>query len=72
MSMLHVAVVHDHNPVTECHGFDLVMRDVNHGGLKLMAETGDLPSHLHPGLRIEVWVVLNGEIVEVPRVWRAP
>ena len=46
--------VHDDDPLAEGHRFDLVVGDVDHGGLEPLVEGGDLGPHLHAELGVEV------------------
>ena len=36
------------------HGFDLVVRDVDHRGFELVVEAADLGAHLHAHLGVEI------------------
>ena len=52
--LLDVAVAHDDDAVAESHGLDLIVRDVNEGGVDLLAQLDDLRAHLVAQLRVEV------------------
>ena len=47
-------VLHDHDAVAHGHGLDLVMGDVDDGGLEPIMEFFQLHPHLHPQLGIQV------------------
>ena len=44
--LLDEALVHDHNPVGECHRFDLVVRHINGRCFHLLMYALDLGAHL--------------------------
>jgi hypothetical protein len=46
--------VHDRDPVGEAHGLDLVVGDVDRGGLALLEQALELGPHLQPQERVEV------------------
>ena len=48
------AVVHDHDLVGHGHGFDLVVRDIDGGGLEPLMQFLDLGAHLHAQFGVEV------------------
>jgi hypothetical protein len=52
--LLDDAVVHDHDLVGHGHGLDLVVRDVDRGGLQALVQLLDLGAHLHAQLGVEV------------------
>src|SRR6266436_4044553 len=52
--LLHHAVLHDDDPVTQRHGLDLVVGNVNGGGTETQMQLLELNAHLHPQLGIEV------------------
>ena len=48
------AVAHDHDLVGHRHGLDLVVRDIDRGGLQPLVQFLDLGAHLDPQLCIEI------------------
>ena len=52
--MLQHADVHDRDPVGHRHRLDLVVGDVDHGGVELLVEALQLGAHLHAQLGVEV------------------
>ena len=52
--LLHVTIAQHNNLVGHGHGFDLVVRYVDHGGLQLCVKLGQFLAHLHPQLGVEV------------------
>ena len=49
------AVLENHDAVGHGHGLDLVVGDIDHGGVgQALVEPGDLHAHLHAQRRIEV------------------
>ena len=52
--LLDEAVAHDDDAVAERHGLDLVVRDVDEGGVDLLAQLDDLSAHLVTQLGVEV------------------
>ena len=52
--LLHDAVLHHHDAVAERHRLDLVVSDVNGGGLQPDVQALELHAHLHAQLRVEV------------------
>ena len=48
------AVIHDHDPISQGHGFHLVMRHINGGGIHRLMHLLDFSAHLHAQLRIQV------------------
>ena len=54
IGLLHQPVIHDDNAVPHGHGLNLVVGDVDHGGLQTLMQLGDLGSHLHPHLGVEI------------------
>ena len=61
------AVVHDHDPVGQRHRLDLVVRDVDRGGLDQLMDALDLGAHLHAQFGIEV----RQRLVEQEHLWIA-
>ena len=57
--LLHAALVKNRDLVGQCHGFDLIMRDINNGGAKPVMKPFDFCAHLRSQLRIQVrqWLV---------------
>jgi len=52
--LLDDAVVHDHNPVGQRHGLDLVVGNVDRRHWHFLVHPLDLSAHLHAQLRVEV------------------
>ena len=52
--LLDDAAVHDHDPIGQRHGLDLVVGDVDGRGAHLLVHLLDLGAHLHPELGVEV------------------
>src|SRR6266568_3017860 len=52
--LLYPAVLHDHDATAEGHGLDLIVGDVDGGGLEALVETLELDAHLDPQFRVEV------------------
>ncbi len=52
--LLDDAVLHDHDAVAHGHGFDLIVGDVDHGGLEAVVELGNFGAHLHAHFGVEV------------------
>ena len=52
--LLDEAVVHHDDLVGHGHGFDLVVGDIDRGGLQPLMQFLDLGAHLHPQLGVEV------------------
>ena len=52
--LLDAAAIHDTDAVAEGHGFDLIVGDVDHGGLQAMMEELDFLAHLDAHLGVEV------------------
>ena len=52
--LLHQAVFHHGNAVTQCHGFDLVMRHIHGGGLGALVQQLDLGPHFHAQFGVKV------------------
>ena len=52
--LLDEAVAHDDDAVAERHGLDLVVGDVDKGGVDLLAQLDDLRAHLVAQLRVKV------------------
>ena len=46
--------MHDRDPIGQAHGLDLVMGDVDGGGLAFLQDALQLGAHLHPQQGIEV------------------
>src|SRR6202035_927670 len=61
------AIAHHANPIAHGHGFDLIMRDVDHGGTELRVELRDFGPHLHAhfGIQVRQW------LVEEEHLWTA-
>ena len=58
--LLDDALVHDHDPVGEGHGLDLVVGDVDHGGAQLLVQ----PRDLEPDGRAQGGVEVGERLVE--------
>ena len=58
--LLDDALVHDHDPVGERHGLDLVVGDVDHGGAQLLVQ----PRDLEPDGRAQGGVEVGERLVE--------
>jgi hypothetical protein len=54
VDLLDVAMVHDDDAVAHGHGLDLVVGDVDHGGLQAVVQLGDFCAHLDAELGVEV------------------
>jgi hypothetical protein len=54
VGLLDDAVFHDDDAVAHGHGLDLVVGDVDHGGLEALVELDDLGAHLDAHLGVEV------------------
>ena len=52
--LLEQALVHDRDPLAHRHRLDLVVGDVDHGGLEALVEAGDLGARLDAQLGVEV------------------
>ena len=52
--LLHAAVLHHHHAVAEGHRLDLVVGDVDRGGLELLVQALELDAHLHAQLGVQV------------------
>ena len=52
--LLDLAGIHEHDAVGERHRLDLIMRDIDHGGAKLLVQALDLAPHLVAQLGVEV------------------
>jgi hypothetical protein len=52
--LLEDAAAHHRHLVRHSDGFELVVRHVDHGGLKILVEALELGSHLHPQFGVEV------------------
>ena len=50
----HNALVQNHDPVSQSHGFHLVMSNINHGHIQLLVQLGDFNSHLQTQKRVEI------------------
>ena len=49
-----LAIAHDRNAVRECHGFDLIMRHIDHGIFQLLVKTLNFDPQIHAQLRIKI------------------
>ena len=52
--LLNLAVVQNHDAICHRHGFDLIMRHVNHGQAKFLLQHANFRTHLAAKLRIKV------------------
>ena len=52
--LLHPAVFHHRNAVAQCHGLDLVVRDIHRGGLGALVQELDFGAHFHAQLGVQV------------------
>ena len=52
--LLDDTILHDHNPVTQRHGFRLIVGNINEGGVDALAEHQDLSAHLVAQLGIQI------------------
>ena len=52
--LLHPALVHHHDAITQRHGFDLIVGDVDHARADTFVQFTDLFAHAHAQLGIEV------------------
>ena len=67
LHLLEHALADDGHPVAHRHRFGLVVRDVDRRDLEVVLDAGDLRSHLHAQLRVEV----RERFVHQERVWMA-
>ncbi len=54
IDLLDDAAIHEHDPVAERHGFDLVVRDIDDRGFQPHVEAGDFGPHLDAELGVEI------------------
>jgi len=54
IDLLHETVLHDNDTGSHGHGLGLVMGNVDEGGLQALMELGDLGTHLHAELGVQV------------------
>ena len=52
--LLHEAVFHDGDTITQCHGFNLVVRHIDRGGFGALVQLLDLGAHFHAQLGVQV------------------
>jgi len=49
-----MTLVHDYDPVAEGHRLNLIVRHIDHRGIELLVKAGDLASHLHAKLGVQI------------------
>ncbi|EGE56213.1 hypothetical protein RHECNPAF_73009 [Rhizobium etli CNPAF512] len=54
IDLLDVPVLHDDDPVRHGHGFDLVVSDVDEGGIEALVQLGDFRAHRAAQLGVEI------------------
>ena len=52
--LLDLAVIHHDDAIPHGHRFDLIVGDVNHGGLQTLMQLYDFGAHLHTHLGVEI------------------
>ena len=53
-NLLNLPVTHDHNPICQRHGLDLIMGHIDSGGFQLLMEFLKLQAHLGSQFGIEI------------------
>lgn len=53
-NLLDNTILHNNDPLPHGHGLDLVVGDINHGGLEASVEFGDLRAHLDAHFGVQV------------------